>query len=45
MKLNSKAVPAGGGAAGIHSFKGSVGVRQRSGVSFIYWELVLYTWS
>lgn len=44
MKLNSEAVPAGGGAAGIHSFKGEVGGRQRSEVSFTYWEPVLCTW-
>lgn len=45
MKLNSKAVPAGGGAAGIHSFKDVGRGRQRSGASFIYWELVLRAWS
>lgn len=40
MKPNSKAVPAGGGAAGIHSFKGIVRGRQKN-ESFIYWELIL----
>ena len=44
MKPNSEAVPAGGGAAGTNSFKGEVGGRQRSEVSFTYWELVLCTW-
>lgn len=35
MKLNSEAVPAGGGAAGTNSFKGEVGGRQRSEVSYL----------